>query len=144
MLCREWTVNALSYAVLLNEIGRRLAAQKCGVICVISSVAGERGRASNYVYGSAKAAVTAFTSGLRGRLKPQGVAVVTIKPGFVDTPMTAAFKKGPLWASPETVAAIIEKAIERRSATVYAPWFWRGIMSVIKGLPEPLFQRLKQ
>jgi decaprenylphospho-beta-D-erythro-pentofuranosid-2-ulose 2-reductase len=100
----ELQTNAISVMALCTCLANRFAAQQQGVIAVISSVAGDRGRASNYAYGSAKAAVTVFTSGLRQRLRPLGVSVVTVKPGFVDTPMTAQFKKGLLWASPAFVA----------------------------------------
>ena len=110
---------------------------------MISSVAGDRGRGSNYVYGSAKALVTAFLSGLRQRLGKCGVNVVTIKPGFVDTPMTAAFTKGPLWASPERVAIGIVRAHRPTAAsTVYLPGFWRPIMLIIRAIPERVFLRL--
>ncbi len=110
---------------------------------MISSVAGDRGRQSNYVYGSAKAAITEFTSGLRQRLHSKNVRVVTIKPGFVDTPMTAAFKKGLLWSTPAAVGKSIARAMIRGTPVVYAPWFWRPIMAVIKAIPEFVFQRLR-
>ena len=93
----EIKTNSLSTISLLTLVANRFEARRAGTIAVISSVAGDRGRASNYVYGSSKAMVTAFTSGLRQRLHKANVAVVTIKPGFVDTPMTAEFKKGLLW-----------------------------------------------
>ena len=109
---------------------------------VISSVAGDRGRQSNYVYGSAKAAVTTFLQGLRNRLHPAGVQVLTVKPGFVDTPMTSAFPKGPLWASPEQIARGIHRAIQKRKDVVYLPGFWRLIMRVIREIPEAVFKRL--
>lgn len=139
---REITTNGLSVVALLTPIANYLAQRRAGTIAVISSVAGDRGRGSNYVYGSAKALVTAFLSGLRQRLAKCGVGVVTIKPGFVDTPMTAAFAKGPLWAQPARVAAGIVKAIDHRSNTVYLPAFWWPIMLVIRALPERLFLRL--
>jgi decaprenylphospho-beta-D-erythro-pentofuranosid-2-ulose 2-reductase len=138
----ELNTNALSVIALLTRIANRLEARKRGTIAVISSVAGDRGRGSNYVYGSAKALVTAFLSGLRQRLGKFGVNVVTIKPGFVDSPMTATFTKGPLWAQPERIAAGIMRAIDRRSGTVYLPGFWRPIMLVIRAIPESLFLRL--
>ena len=109
----------------------------------ISSVAGDRGRASNYVYGSAKAAVSAYLSGLGQALRPSGINVLTVKPGFVDTPMTASFRKGPLWAKPEQVAAGIVRAIDARKAVAYVPRFWWAIMFVIKSIPEFLFRRIK-
>lgn len=140
---QEITTNALSTIALLTHIANRFEKQKKGTIAVISSVAGDRGRQSNYVYGSAKAMVTTFTSGLRQRLCKSKVSVVTIKPGFVDTPMTADFKKGPLWASPDRVAKIIVRACDKKSNIVYAPWFWFWIMEIIKTIPENIFKTLK-
>ena len=139
---REINTNGVSVIALLTRVANRLAAQRSGTIAVISSVAGDRGRASNYVYGSAKALVTAFLSGLRQRLSKVGVSVVTIKPGLIDTPMTAAFPKGPLWARPETVARGIVKAIDRGSNTVYLPGFWRPIMLLIRAIPDWAFLRM--
>lgn len=140
---REFDINALSVMSLCTDIANRLEAQRSGTLAVISSVAGDRGRASNYVYGAAKAAVSAFCSGLRQRLAPAGVRVLTIKPGFVDTPMTARFPKGPLWATPQKVAADIVRAIDRGAPVLYTPWFWWGIMAIIRSLPERLFLRLR-
>jgi decaprenylphospho-beta-D-erythro-pentofuranosid-2-ulose 2-reductase len=141
---REIEVNALSTISLLTHLANRFEAQGSGIIAAISSVAGERGRQSNYVYGASKAAVTVFLGGLRNRLHTKGVAVVTIKPGFVDTPMTAHFAKGgPLWASPERVARGIERAILRRRDVVYVPAFWAAIMWLVRAIPERLFKRLK-
>jgi decaprenylphospho-beta-D-erythro-pentofuranosid-2-ulose 2-reductase len=139
---RELHTNAISVVALLTRLANRMAQRRAGIIAVISSVAGDRGRGSNYVYGSAKALVTTFLSGLRQRLRPCGVAVLTIKPGFVDTPMTAAFRKGVLWAKPDRIARGIIRALEGRRTTVYLPWFWRPIMFVIRALPESLFLRL--
>lgn len=138
---QEIRTNALSTLALLTHIANRFEQQKKGTIAVISSVAGDRGRQSNYVYGSAKAMVTVFTSGLRQRLQKSGVNVVTIKPGFVDTPMTSTFKKGPLWATPEKVAADIVAACDRKANIVYTPWFWAGIMFIIKHIPEGMFKK---
>ena len=143
LMLAEFQTNALSYMVLCTELGNRFEQQGRGAIAVISSVAGDRGRQSNYVYGSAKAAVTAFTSGLRQRLYPKGVQVLTIKPGFVDTPMTASFKKGPLWATPAAVAKSIVKAVQTGKPVLYTPWFWWGIMQIIKNVPEVIFRKLK-
>jgi short-subunit dehydrogenase len=140
---REFTTNATSTIALATAIAARLEAQGNGTLAVISSVAGDRGRASNYLYGAAKAAVTAFLSGLRQRLAGSGVNVLTIKPGFVDTPMTAAFRKGALWASPAQVADGIVRAIDRRRSVVYLPGFWRFVMLVIRHIPEPVFKRVK-
>jgi decaprenylphospho-beta-D-erythro-pentofuranosid-2-ulose 2-reductase len=132
--------NVLSTISLLTLIANRFEETRRGIICVISSVAGDRGRASNYVYGSAKAMITAFTSGLRQRLHKSNVSVVTIKPGFVDTPMTASFKKSVLWAKPNTVALKIVDAINDRKSEVYAPSFWMVIMMVIKLIPNKIFR----
>ena len=134
--------NALSVVALCTRIAPRLCAQGSGTLAVISSVAGDRGRRSNYVYGSAKALVSTYLSGLRQRLHPIGVRVLTIKPGLVDTPMTAALRKGPLWASPQGVAAGIVRGIERRRDVIYLPPFWRPMMWIIRWIPEGLFKRI--
>ncbi len=138
----EIKTNALSTISLLTHLANRFEANQAGTIAVISSIAGDRGRASNYVYGSAKAMVTVFTSGLRQRLHKSNVAVVTIKPGFVDTPMTAEFKKGLLWAKPAAVAAKIVKEIDAKKSEVYVPSFWWAVMAVIKVIPHNLFKKL--
>jgi short-subunit dehydrogenase len=135
--------NARSVVALMLGIATRLEAQGAGTLAVISSPAGDRGRQSNYIYGAAKGAVTVLAAGLRHRLAAKGVRVITILPGFVDTPMTAAFSKGPLWAKPEKVAEDIETAMERGFGTVYTPWFWRWIMFVIRHVPEGVFVRTK-
>ncbi len=140
---RELHTNALSVVALLTLIANRLSQRGSGTIAVLSSVAGDRGRRANYVYGSAKALVTTFLSGLRQRLSRQGVAVVTLKPGFVDTPMTAAFEKGWMWAKPARVAAGIVKAMDRRAGVVYLPAFWRPIMLLIRLIPERIFRSLE-
>lgn len=139
----EIQTNALSAISFLTLIANSFEAKREGTICVISSVAGDRGRASNYVYGAAKAMVTAFTSGLRQRLHKSNVSVVTIKPGFVDTPMTAAFKKGFLWANAESVAAKIVRAIDTKKDEVYVPGFWFVAMSIIQCIPERVFKSLR-
>jgi short-subunit dehydrogenase len=138
----EIHTNAISTISLLTLIANQFEAKQAGTIAVISSVAGDRGRASNYVYGSSKAMVTAFTSGLRQRLHKSNVVVVTIKPGFVDTPMTAKFKKGLLWASPNAVATKIVKAIDQCKDEKYAPAFWWAIIKIIKLIPNALFKRI--
>lgn len=139
----EFSVNGTSTIALSAAIARKLEVQGHGTLAVISSVAGDRGRASNYLYGAAKAAVSAYTSGMRQRLNPRGIDVLTIKPGFVDTPMTAAFRKGALWATPEQIARGIVRAVDRHRAVAYLPWFWWGIMAVIRGIPEFLFRRMR-
>jgi short-subunit dehydrogenase len=138
----EITTNGTSVVSLMTLAGEQLAAQGRGAIAVISSVAGDRGRQSNYVYGSAKALVSAFASGQRQRLAKKGVHVITVKPGFVDTPMTAHLKKGALWAKPDQVARDISQAIDKGRTIVYTPGFWRFIMLIIKHIPEFLFVRI--
>ena len=138
----EIKTNALSTISLITLIANYFEAKKEGVICVISSVAGDRGRASNYVYGSAKSMVNTFTSGMRQRLHKSNVAVVTIKPGFVDTPMTAKFKKGLLWAKPKYVAKKIVNAIDNRADEVYVPMFWWFVIVIIKQIPNVIFKKL--
>jgi decaprenylphospho-beta-D-erythro-pentofuranosid-2-ulose 2-reductase len=138
----EITTNGTSVVNLMGLAGEQFDKQGNGAIAVISSVAGDRGRQSNYVYGSAKALVSAYASGLRQRLSKRGVSVVTIKPGFVDTPMTASFKKGALWAKPEQVAKDIVNAVDKGKAIVYTPGFWGLIMLIIKHIPEFVFVKL--
>jgi hypothetical protein len=139
---QEINTNGLSAIALLTDIANRFEARGKGTSAVISSVAGDRGRSSNYVYGSAKAMVTTFTSGLRQRLYKSNVSVVTIMPGFVDTPMTAAFKKGPLWATPSKAAKAIIKAIDKRNEEVYVPGFWGLVMLIVKLIPNGIFKKM--
>jgi hypothetical protein len=141
---QEINTNGLSVIALATRLANRMEAQGSGSIAVISSVAGDRGRQSNYVYGAAKGLVTRFLQGLRNRLAKKGVQVLTIKPGFVDTPMTAAFdKRGPLWATPDRVAHEIVAAMASGKQVLYTPWFWRWILLVIRHIPERIFVRLK-
>lgn len=142
-LLETMEVNATSAMALLNEAAAFFEQQGHGQIVAIGSVAGDRGRATNYAYGAAKGALEIFLSGLRQRLHKSGVQVLLVKPGFVDTPMTAAFKKGPLWASPERVARDIVRAMEKGKSVIYTPWWWRWIMLVIRLIPEALFVRLR-
>jgi decaprenylphospho-beta-D-erythro-pentofuranosid-2-ulose 2-reductase len=137
-----FSTNALSVIALLTHLAPRLEAQGHGTVAVISSVAGDRGRRSNYVYGSTKGAVSCFLQGLRSRLHPSGIRVVTVKPGLVDTPMTAGFRKGFLWASAPQVAKGLVRALEGSKDVVYLPWHWRWIMLVVRMLPERMFKRL--
>lgn len=139
---RELRTNFLSDVSLLTVIANQFERNRRGIIAVISSVAGDRGRQSNYVYGAAKGGLSIFLQGLRNRLHKAGVRVLTIKPGFVDTPMTRAFKKGALWSTPEVVGDGIYRAIARGRDVVYLPWFWRAIMAAIKATPERIFCRL--
>jgi decaprenylphospho-beta-D-erythro-pentofuranosid-2-ulose 2-reductase len=139
----SFDTNARSVIALLTDLANRFESQGQGAIAVLSSPAGDRGRASNYVYGAAKAAVSAFAAGLRHRLHASNVRVVTILPGIVDTPMTAGLKRGALWAKPETVAADIEKALDKGSGVTYTPGIWRFVMAVIRFVPEAIFVRTK-
>jgi short-subunit dehydrogenase len=135
--------NYLDLALLLDRIAARMETDDGGTIIGISSVAGDRGRASNYIYGSAKAGFTAYLSGLRNRMAKRGVHVVTIKPGFVDTQMTAGMKLPPLLtAKPEEVARAILRAEIRRRDVVYVRPIWRLVMAIIKAIPEMGFKRL--
>jgi decaprenylphospho-beta-D-erythro-pentofuranosid-2-ulose 2-reductase len=141
---REFTVNATSTIAILTVLAERMQTAGDGVIAVISSVAGDRGRASNHLYGAAKAAVTAFCEGLRGRMLRHGVHVLTIKPGFVDTPMTRGLAlPAALVATPERVARAIVEAVGRRKDCLYTPWFWAPIMFIIRAVPARIFKRLK-
>lgn len=118
--------------------------RKKGNIAVISSVAGDRGRQSNYMYGSAKAGLTAYLSGLRSRLAKSGVNVLTIKPGFVNTPMTYGMPMPKIIvASPEKVGKYIYKGMVKRKSVVYTPFYWRWIMFIIRSIPEFIFKKLK-
>jgi decaprenylphospho-beta-D-erythro-pentofuranosid-2-ulose 2-reductase len=138
-----FNVNCTSVISLLTLLANQFEAQRKGCIAVIASVAADRGRQSNYVYGAAKGALDVFLQGLRNRLHPAGVSVVTVKPGFVDTPMTADLPKNFLYADPRRVGRRIHRAMERGTAVVYTPWFWRPIMAAVRSIPEPVFKRLR-
>lgn len=133
--------NATSVIALLTRAAPRFEQQRHGTIAVISSVAGDRGRRYNYLYGAAKAAVSTFLQGLRARLVSANVAVVTIKPGPVDTPMTAHHRKSLLFTSKQKAGAAVYDAIRKRKETAYVPWWWQPIMIIIKLIPETLFKR---
>ena len=149
-LVSELNANFTSAALWAQTLAERMAADSAlhanegGTIAVISSVAGDRGRGSNHAYGAAKAGLTAFCSGLRARMVARRVHVVTVKPGFIDSPMTAHIaKKGALWATPETIATGIINGIDNKRDVVYLPGFWRLIMLIIAHVPEGIFKRLK-
>lgn len=139
---KELTTNFTSVVSLLTLSANYFEQQQRGCIAVISSVAGDRGRKSSYVYGTAKGAVNIFLQGLRNRLAKCGVTVLTVKPGFVDTPMTAHLRKGLLFAQPSVVGRGVYEAMKQGKDEVYLPWFWGGIMMVIRGIPERVFKRL--
>lgn len=136
-------VNYKGAVSILNIAADSLASRKEGSIIGISSVAGDRGRQSNYFYGSAKAGFTAYLSGLRNRMYKKGVQVLTVKPGFVDTRMTEGMNTPrPLTAKPEQVAKAVYKAYTKKKDSIYVLGLWRYIMLGIRNVPEPLFKRL--
>jgi decaprenylphospho-beta-D-erythro-pentofuranosid-2-ulose 2-reductase len=136
--------NYVAPALFLGEIANRMQSRGSGTIIGISSVAGDRGRATNYIYGSAKAGFTAFLSGLRNRLAASGVHVVTIKPGFVNTRMTQGMNLPQLLtAEPDEVGRAVRHADERHRDIVYIRSIWLPIMAIICLLPERLFKRMK-
>ncbi|MEH6582585.1 MAG: SDR family oxidoreductase [Halioglobus sp.] len=140
----EFRTNAESVLACLTVLSNRFEQQGSGGLAVIGSVAGDRGRASNYLYGAAKASVDTFVSGLRARLHSVGVNVLIVKPGFVDTPMTAGLDlPGPLVVTADRVAEDILRAISRRKNVLYTPWFWRYIMLIIKHIPLVIFRKMK-
>lgn len=137
------TTNYTGAVSILNIIANDMEARKEGTIVGISSVAGERGRMSNYHYGSAKAGFTAYLSGLRNRLEKHRVHVLTVKPGFVATKMTEGLPlPKPLTASTLQVAKAILKAVKKQTNTIYVLPIWRLIMYIIKSIPEFIFKKL--
>lgn len=136
-------VNGLSVISLCTEISKQFKTQKRGTLAVITSVAGDRGRQPNFIYGAAKSMVSTYLQGLRGKLLPFGVHVIDIKPGLIDSPMTAKFKKGALWSSPESVATKLVSGIDNKRHTIYAPSYWRFIMAAVCSIPDAIFKRLK-
>jgi decaprenylphospho-beta-D-erythro-pentofuranosid-2-ulose 2-reductase len=139
-----WQTNFVSAASLLEVVGRHMEEAGQGTLGVLSSVAADRGRAGNYFYGASKAALSTYASGLGQRLSPKGVRVVLVKPGPVDTPMTAGRPTlGGLVADVDDVGRRIHKGLERGWRVFYAPAYWRLIMGVLKLLPTALFERLK-
>jgi len=135
--------NLIGPVSILSLLANHFEEKRGGFLCALSSVAGDRGRQSNYVYGSAKAGLSIFLQGLRNRLFRSGVRVITIKPGFVDTAMTFGRPGMFLVASPESVAARIVKAILKGEDLVYAPAFWRPVMLLIRLIPERVFKRMR-
>ena len=141
---RIMRTNYVGPALLMAALAERFEQRGSGVLVGISSVAGERGRASNYTYGSAKAGFSAFLSGLRNRLAGSGVHVVTVKPGYVRTRMTDGMDLPPrLTAEPDEVARAVVRAIRRRRDVVYVRRIWRVIMLAVRALPEWLFKRTR-
>jgi len=143
LAARVLRTNFTAPALLLEQVAARMASQGSGTIVAISSVAGDRGRGSNHVYGAAKGGLAIYLAGLRNRLFSSGVHVVTVKPGFVDSPMTAGVPRNRLFAPPSAVAVAILRAVERRSDVVYVPGFWRAIMWLVRLVPERVFKRMR-
>jgi decaprenylphospho-beta-D-erythro-pentofuranosid-2-ulose 2-reductase len=143
ILLEELRVNFVSAAAILTLFAADLERRRTGCLAAITSVAGDRGRRSNYVYGSSKGALSLFLQGLRSRLHPAGVRVITIKPGPVQTPMTDHLPDSARFADPEQVARDIVRALERRYPDVlYTPKIWRYIMTAVQQIPETIFKRL--
>jgi hypothetical protein len=138
----QYQVNCLSVIGICNDIANHFEDNQQGCLAVISSVAGDFGKQSNYAYGSAKAALNIYLQGLRSRLYRYNVRVVTIKPGFVDTPMTQDFKKGFLWAQPHSIAKQIVTILNRGNGEYYLPKFWFAIMYLLKNVPPIIRIRL--
>jgi decaprenylphospho-beta-D-erythro-pentofuranosid-2-ulose 2-reductase len=134
--------NFLSAVSLITWLANYFESTGQGTLAVISSVAGDRGRKSNYVYGASKGALSIFVDGVRNRIDRAGVQVLTIKPGFVATPMTAHLAQGPLFAQPSQIAQGIVKAIEKRRDVVYLPSFWAIIMLILRLIPRRIFKKL--
>lgn len=136
--------NFTAVVSLLTPLADHFEQQQFGSITVLTSVAGDRGRQSNYIYGAAKGGLNVYLQGLRNRLYPAGVQVLTVKPGFVDTPMTYGMNLPPLLtATPQQVANDVYKAIRKRKDVIYTRWFWFWIMLIIRSIPEKIFKRLK-
>lgn len=141
---RILTANYVGAISILNIIANDMEARQTGQIIGISSVAGERGRQSNYLYGSAKAGFSTYLSGLRNRLCKHGVHVMTVKPGFMNTRMTSGLNlPKPLTAEPDVVAHKIVKAASKNVNTIYILPIWKWIMLIIKMIPEPIFKKMK-
>ncbi len=134
--------NFLAPVSLITWLATYFESRQTGCLAVISSVAGDRGRKSNYVYGASKGALTIFLDGVRNRIDRAGVQVLTIKPGFVATPMTAHLPRGPLFAQPITIGRGILKAIATRRDEVYLPGFWAIIMFIVRSIPGRIFKNM--
>ena len=135
-------INYLRPVQILNSCAEYFENRGNGDIVIVGSVAGDRGRPSNYMYGSAKAGLHSFASGLRARLHKKGINVLTVKPGFVDTAMTWGLPGLALVASSQSVAQKIIRAKDKKKSIVYVPFFWRYIMLVVKMIPDKIFVRL--
>lgn len=141
-IVKEFNVNSLSIIALASIIANYFETQKKGTLAVISSVAGDRGRQSNYIYGAAKGSLSIFLQGLRNRFGKTEIKIITIKPGMVDSPMTANMPKSPLFSKPSVVGKGIYKAMIKGKDIAYIPGYWRIIMLIIKSIPEKIFKKL--
>jgi decaprenylphospho-beta-D-erythro-pentofuranosid-2-ulose 2-reductase len=143
-VAREVAVNFTSHAVIGAACSEILTRQGHGTLAVIGSVAGDRGRQSNFLYGSAKAGIDTFMAGLRHRHAAQkDIQIVLLKPGMTDTPMTASMKKGPLFTSSNKVGALGWQAIRKGKPVAYLPGWWRWVMLIIRSVPSPVFLKTK-
>ncbi len=134
--------NFTSTAIIVQACAQQLSLQGRGTLAVISSVAGDRGRKSNYVYGAAKAGIDTLLQGLQGRFSGSAVRVVNIKPGMVISPMTADMQHSAIWSTPPAIAPAIYRAIARGSRVCYVPGYWRLIMLIIRSLPTAVLAKL--
>lgn len=143
-LLRIINLNYVKVVEVINQIQRIYVNKKSGLIAGVSSVAGDRGKQSNFAYGSAKAGLSVYLDGLRNRLFPKGIHVLTIKPGFMATKMTEHMDlPKPLTASPKVAAKAIINAIDKKKNKIYINWIWKYLMMVIKTIPEPVFKKMK-
>ena len=139
-------VNLVSAALWMERFAAMFESQRAGHLVVIGSVAGDRGRQSNYLYGATKGALERICEGMAHRFAvDKAIHATLVKPGFIDTPMTDHIenKGGPLWATPEKIADVIDRAVENRRVRVYAPWIWRFILLIVRTLPVPIMHKTK-
>lgn len=137
--------NFVSAALWMETLATRFVEQSHGHAIIIGSVAGDRGRQSNYLYGATKAGLERISEGMAHRFASEkDIHVTLVKPGFIDTPMTAHIEKsGPLWATPEQVAERMKQAVAKKRVRIYTPWFWRFILMIVRSLPIPIFHKTK-
>ncbi|MEN9828896.1 MAG: hypothetical protein RJA11_1512, partial [Bacteroidota bacterium] len=138
----EYMLNAMSMIIPAQCIANHYKENNCGILIGIGSVAGERGRKGNYAYGSAKSAFHTFLSGIRNDIGNEHIRIMTIKPGFVSTPMTSHLKQSPLFVKPDFIAKEIIRGIEQGLDVMYIPSYWRLILMIIRALPEKIFMKL--
>jgi short-subunit dehydrogenase len=143
LVARLLRTNLVGTVLLVERAAARLAAQGAGTVAVVGSVAGDRGRPSNYVYGATKGGLAVYLDGLRHALRPRGVNVLDLRPGPVDSPMTAHLPRNRPYASPAAVADALLRGVERGRGVVYAPAWWRPVMLVVRLIPDRIFGRLR-